>query len=428
MLILHKVQEGDTISSIAEQYQIPVQRLIEDNVTTLDTKLNIGQLIVIAYPKQTYIVQEGDTLGDIAVANGVSVMELLRNNPSLSERDYLEVGEELVISYDRKNQEIKINGMSFSFINENVLKKTLPFLTYITVLGYQVNENADLKNVDDEHIINMAINYGVVPLMLVSSLNEAGTGSVNITHDIFNNQVLQNTLIDNIIQMIETKGYYGVVFGFQYILEEDLSLYTDFIDYASTRLHGRGYSVSVALIPSTFGFEQGQPYEKTYFFDIGEAVDTAILISYQWAAGYIPNTLQASYLFQKSYLDVVITQIPPEKIFLGISRIAYDLELPYVEGETFASALTVPRAMLLAREYNSEIYFDEDTKFAYFLYNVAGVEHYVWFIEPRHLMATLELVSENNLGGIAVWNIMSYYRIWILINTQYEIVKLLPVD
>lgn len=70
MIVLHKVQEGDTISSIAEQYGIPVQRLLEENVLTPDSELNIGRLILIAYPKQTYIVQDGDTLGDIAAANG----------------------------------------------------------------------------------------------------------------------------------------------------------------------------------------------------------------------------------------------------------------------------------------------------------------------------------------------------------------------
>ncbi len=59
MPILHKVQAGDTISSIAEQYQIPVNRLMEDNDLTPRDKLNIGQIIIIIYPKQTqYDIQK----------------------------------------------------------------------------------------------------------------------------------------------------------------------------------------------------------------------------------------------------------------------------------------------------------------------------------------------------------------------------------
>ncbi len=428
MLILYKVQEGDTLGSIAEQYQIPVERLAEDNVTAPDSKLNIGQMVIIAYPKQTYIVQEGDTLGDIAAANGVSVMELLRDNPSLSDRDYLEPGEELVLDYDRNNKEIRVNGMAFSFIDESILKKTLPYLTYLTILGYQVNVAAEIEEVEDEAIINLAVSYGVVPLMLISSVDEAGEGSYEVTNTILNNQELQNKLLNNILNVVETKGFHGAVFGFQYVQEEDLSQYVDFIDYASMRLHDKGYSSGVVLIPATFKYVEGKPYEETYFTEIGEAVDSAILFSYQWATGYIPNALQTSYLFQKGYLEVVITQMPPEKIYLGVSRIAYDFELPYVEGESMAASLSDPAALALAGQYNSEIYYDEATKFSYFLYNIAGVDHYVLFRDPRMLNATLELVEEYDLGGIAVWNIMNYFRIWFILNSQYKIVKLLPVD
>ncbi len=429
MLILHKVQAGDTVETIAEQYQVPIHRLEEDNVVTPDNrKMNVGQIIVIAYPEKTYTVKEGDTLSGIARANGVTVMELLRNNPSLSDREYLEAGEELVISYDRKGRKMRVNGMTFSFVEENVLRKTLPFLTFLTVMGYQVDAEANLRNLEDEHIIKLAIDYGVVPLMLVYTLNEAGIGSFDITHAIFNSQELERRLVDNILTMIEAKGYYGVVFGFQYVLEEDLALYTTFIEYASERLQAAGYSLGVVLIPSTFGYAEGVPYEESYISEIGKSVDSAILLSYQWATGYIPNTLQTSYLFLKGYLDVVVTQIPHEKIYLGVSRIAYDWELPYVEGESMASAISDPAALALASQYNSEIFYDEDTKFSYFLYNLAGIDHVVWFRDARQLNATLELVEEYDLGGIAVWNIMRYFRIWFMINSQYEIEKLLPVE
>ncbi|HHV10524.1 MAG TPA: LysM peptidoglycan-binding domain-containing protein [Clostridiales bacterium] len=429
MLILHKVQEGDTVETIAEQYRIPVHWLEEDNVITPDNrKLNVGQIIVVAYPEKTYFVKEGDTLSSIAKANGVTVMELLRNNPFLSDRAYLEVGEELVISYDREGKKMRVNGMTFSFISENVLRKTLPFLTFITVMGYQVDAEANLRNVEDEFIIKLAIDYGVVPLMLVYTLNETGVGSFDITHTIFNSQELERRLVDNIITVIKAKGYYGAVLGFQYVLEEDLSLYANFIEYASERLQTAGYSLGAVLIPSTFGYAEERPYEESYFSEIGQFVDSAILLSYQWATGYIPNTLQTSYLFLKGYLDVVITQIPHEKIYLGISRIAYNWELPYVEGESMASAISDPEALALAGQYNSEIFYDEDTKFSYFLYDLAGMEHLVWFGDARQLNAIFELVEKYDLGGIAVWNIMRYFRIWFMINAQYEIEKLLPVE
>jgi spore germination protein len=305
---------------------------------------------------------------------------------------------------------------------------TLPFLTYITVMGYQVDAEANIADVDDSHITQTAVNYGVIPLMLISTIDEYGHGSSAVTHVLLNNKELQNTLINNIITVIQEKGFYGAVFGFQYILEDDLVKYIEFLENASQMLHNSGYLSQVVLIPTTFGYTDNPKFEQTYFFRIGQAADEVILLSYQWARDYIPNIYQTSFSYLKNYLYEVLTHIPPEKIFLGVSRIAYDWELPYYEGLSHVSALTNPSALALANQYDSEILFDENTQFPYFYYDLAGTEHLVWFKDARHTNAILELVSDYGLGGVAIWNIMNFFRIWLVINTQFEIVKLLPVE
>lgn len=424
MITLHKVQPEDTISSIAEQYKVPIQRLIQENDLYLDSTLSIGEIITITFPTQTYIVKEGDTLSDIALANGVSVIELLRNNPSLSDREYLDIGEELVIGYDNKNKKIRINGMTFSFINLQVLKKTLPFLTYITVIGHKVDANGELKDVDDTDIIQMAIEYSVVPLMLVSTLDESGQGSYDISHRIFTNPELQKVLVDNIIVTLDMKGYHGAVFGFQYVLREDQQNYMDFVEYATRRIHDAGYLSWEVLIPTVFGYIQELPN----FSEVSQEVDGIILLSYQWSTSYIPNAYQTTYSYLKDYLEVVLTMVSPEKVYLGLTRIAYDWELPYVEGESFVSSLTDPRAVRLASQYGSEIFFDEATQLSYFTYNTEGTEHVVWFSDVRYTNAILNLVNDYGLGGISVWTIMYFSRIWLTINSQYDIEKLLPTE
>jgi spore germination protein len=424
MLILHKVRPEDTISSIAEQYNIPIHILLQENDLSQNSVLNEGEIITITYPTQTYKVKEGDTLSDIALANGVSVIELLRNNPFLSDRVDLIIGEELIISYDNKNKKIRVNGMTFSFINLQVLKKTLPFLTYITVMGYKVDVNGYLSDVNDIDIIQMALSYSVVPLMLISTLDETGHGSYDISHSLFTNPSLQKTLVDNIIVTLDMKGYYGAVFGFQFVLREDQQNYMDFIEYATRRIHDAGYLSWEVLIPTVFGYIQEAPN----FTEINQAVDGIILLSYQWSTNYIPNAYQTTYTYIKDYLDTVLTMVSPEKIYLGLTRIAYDWELPYVEGESFVSSLTDPRALRLAGQYGSEILFDETTQMSYFMYNEDGTEHMVWFSDIRNTNAILNLVNDYGLGGISVWTIMYFSRIWLSINSQYDIEKLLPVE
>lgn len=428
-MIIHIVQNGDTINSIAQKYNVPISRLLKDNELAPGETLNIGRSLIIAYPEQTYIIQKGDTLSHIEELFGVSLIQLLRNNPQLSDRGTLIEGEELVISYNNKEKKIEVNGYANAFINLDILKKTLPFLTYITILNYRVNEDGTLNEITDTEIINMAKAYGVAPLMFVSGVDLYGHGSYGVTHNILTNQDIQNALISRILSMLKLKGYYGLYLGFQQILTSDIPLYVDFISKITKQLNAEDFQVFMSLIPSTYGFQAGVPYENSNIANIGNAVNYVTLITHQWTTSSITKFQDTTPGFLKAYLDYVLTQIPAEKIFIGISRIAYDWELPYVEGETAGRFLTDVAASTLNEEVGSTILFDDSTYTPYFYYNsLAGVQHFVWFKDARAVDRIINFVTEYGLKGVAVWNIMYFFLpTWLLINSQYDIVSVLAV-
>lgn len=420
---IHTVQPDETIYTIAEAYDIPVERLLKDNSIPPNYNLNIGQSLLITYPEKTYIVEDGDTIEGIAEKNGVSVIELLRNNPYLADRDYLYVGEELVISYLHK-RDIKVIGYAFSFINSSILTKTLPYLTYITIINYQVLADGVILSVNDSEILKLAKEYGVIPIMMLSSITSEGRSSYGINHSLLRNEDAQSTLINNLLSILRTKGFRGVDLGFQAILPEDIPLYIDFIDRLTTILNERGYEVFVTLVPSTYGYISGVQNDISYFKRIGEIANHVVLLSYSWATAFMPTVAQTTVNFLEDYLKVVIAQIPPEKIFIGLTRLAYDWELPYVEGETtgMGSVLTNSDAINLANLTNAEIKFDDKTETPYYTYNITGVEHFVWFKDARSINAIVNLVEEYGLEGVAVWNVMYFAPYtWLVINTQYNV-------
>lgn len=134
MTKLHFVQKGDTISSIADQYNISITRLESDNDLSPNQSLVEGQLLIIAYPERTYSIIKGDTLSSIATKFGIPLIQLLRNNPHLSEMSFqaeLVEGDEITISYNNRERKLRVNGFANAFINQSVLRRTLPYLTYI---------------------------------------------------------------------------------------------------------------------------------------------------------------------------------------------------------------------------------------------------------------------------------------------------------
>jgi spore germination protein len=128
-------------------------------------------------------------------------------------------------------------------------------------------------------------------------------------------------------------------------------------------------------------------------------------------------------------MDFLIPQVLPGKLMLGMPLIAYDWELPYTIGLTKAASLSLDAAITLAKQVNADIQFDEPSQSSFFTYNarITGipVEHVVWFTDARYMNSALSIVADHGLNGCGLWNIMRYTpELWLVINTQYEIVKL----
>ena len=158
-MVIHTVQSGETIQSIARQYGVPPGRIINDNELESPETLVPGQTLVILFPSETYVVQGGDTLYTIAREFGVSVNQLWRNNPSLGGMSAVYPGQVLVISYNQpKIGTIYTNGYAYPFIDRAILRKTLPYLSYLSIFTYGITNDGMLIPADDQEIINIAQN------------------------------------------------------------------------------------------------------------------------------------------------------------------------------------------------------------------------------------------------------------------------------
>ncbi len=426
---IYIVKPGDTVLSISQIYNIPYQRLAYDNYTLPSYNIVNGQIMIIAPPKQIYKVVEGDTLESIASKNNISILQLLQNNPYLSDRDYLNLDEELIISYDKKDQQIEVDGFCFQNINLDILKKIAPFLTYLTIVDYKVDAFGKIQTSDNSVIIQMAKTYGVAPMMLISSFSRTGKGSYGITNKIFNNEEIQNTLIQEVLYYLRKDGLFGVNFGFSHVIQEDLQNYVNLIARAKEVLQSEGYSVFVTMEPDTFGYKANESNEISYYSQLGNIADAIVLLSYQWVNAYFPSYIQTTIPFLNNYISYALTQIPSEKILVGYTRVAYDWELPYVEGSSPVATLANYQALNQASQIGSDVGFDEYylTPY-YYYYNTDGIRHFVWFKDARTLNPLMNNVVEYHLKGITIWNIMDFVpQLWISINSQYNIRKVLNI-
>lgn len=426
---IYVVQKGDTIEIIANNYGISVDKLIRDNDLTNPKQLVPGECIIILYPSQTYIVQEGDTLDAIAALNNISVNELLRNNPIISDMNYIYPGEMLTISYNRTGR-IATHGYTNTFINRQILRKTLPYLTYLSIFNYRIVKNGDaLGSNDDIDIIQMAKEYGVLPLLHLSTLTIQGDIDLETTYEILINEELQNKLFDNILKVLEEKGYYGINISAQYITSANQAIFNNYTKRLSERLHQEGFLCVITINPKIDTLNNEVIYEIIDYSNITSTVDSVIFIQYRWGINNSPPAPIISISNLNIFLDYALSQIEPEKIITAIPMIGYIWELPFVTGFSSSNSLTIDNAINLARDVGAIIQFDEKSQTPYFTFEETSnnIQYIVWFINAITINSMIKLLLEKGINGTGVWNIMVYStQLWLVINSQYEIIKLLP--
>lgn len=427
---IYVVQAGDTLEEIANMYGVTAEKLIRDNELPNPDNLLVGQSIVIAYPSKTYRVQEGDTLDSIASFNNITVNELLRNNPFIIDRPYIYPGEELAISFNR-TANVSTYGYTNTFIDRNILRKTLPYLTYLSIFNYQIGQNGEaFGDNNDIDIIQMALQHGVIPLMHLATITVQGQFNLELTYRLFEDEALQDTLFENVINILNNKGYHGIIISAQYISSENQDLFLNYTKRFSERLSREGHITLIAINPRVNTIDDQVLFEDINYTNFEEIVYSIIFMQYLWGVVDAPPSPVISVSNVSVFLDSVITQVDADKISVGIPVLGYVWELPYVADLSDSNILTRDNVLRLAINADATIQFDETSQTPFFVYKNSSAEnipYIVWFVNSITIDSIMKLLLEKGVSATGVWNIMSYFaQLWLVLNSQYVIVKLLP--
>lgn len=377
---------------------------------------------------EIYVVKPGDTIDSIALRLGADAEQLIYDNQLVYPYE-LAVGQALFAAGERRNatRSISAGGYAYPFISPWVLEQTLPFLSELLVFSYGFTGEGEVLAPaygEDDWMIAEANNYGTRPILTLTPFGEDGNFNNRLIHSVVNSEEYKDNLIRNLLEVMEEKGYQGVDIDFEYILAEDRDAFTAFVQDVTAAMQGNGYRTSVALAPKTSSEQKGLLYEGKDYRALGEAADHVLLMTYEWGYTYGPPMAVAPLNQVRRVVEYALTQIPAEKIDLGIPNYGYDWPLPYVKGTTKAATINNVQAVRIAVENGAEIRFDDVAESPYFTYTENGVEHEVWFEDVRSLLAKFELIKEYGLRGCGYWQIMQWFRAnWLLLQDQFYIFK-----
>ena len=419
---IHVVQPGDTMYRLAQQYGVPMERLIQDNQLEQPAQLVVGQTIVVQYPALTHTVRTGDSLYSIAQMHNTTVAQLLRNNPALQGRDLLFPGQSIVVRYDvRPSGCLAVNGYAYPYIQRDLLRSILPYLSQLTPFSYRF-EGSRLIPLQDEALVSAALQSRTAPLLCLANLDAQEQFSSELVHQLLSSEIQQQSLIAELMEAVDRRGYQGIDVDFEYVPAEDARAYARFLAQLRQALHSRRLPLSAALAAKTSANQPGRLYEGIDYHLIAQAVDFALLMTYDW--GYLsgPPMAVAPLPQVRKVVEYALTEFSPEQLYLGIPNYGYNWPLPFREGNRAVSVNNV-EAVRLAWNRHAAIRYDETAQAPWLRYvDEQGAEHEVWFEDARSIQAKLNLALEYGLYGVGYWNLdRPFPQNWVVLNSMAQI-------
>lgn len=138
--IIYKIEQGNTVSGLAQKYGTSLAAIKEVNPNTDLDKLSIGQMLniprgnanqntgnnVVKTPSQPvyYVVKSGDTPGGIAQKHGITLQKLYAWN-GFTQTPILQVGQRLIVGYSdgqritNNNNNTTVTPVNPAFDNPN---------------------------------------------------------------------------------------------------------------------------------------------------------------------------------------------------------------------------------------------------------------------------------------------------------------------
>ncbi len=373
-----------------------------------------------------YTVQPGDTAYSISRLFGITTAALLSVNPEITDIDRLSVGQILRIPGTRTfRRTIEVNGYAYPTVDEGTLRNILPYLTYLSIIGFEANPDGSIQYANDATLIDIALLYNVAPLMVVSNRDALGNYLGELAHTLLSSATLQQTLINNIIIRLRDGNYYGVNVDFSEIYLEDYVTYSGFLRLLTMQLHPLGYIVVVAPRINILLEQQDILERINQAFLFNSLMDRLIIRTTVWTCTYddAEHRLPLIDELQRG-LDFASGMISSNKILLTVPNCCYIWQI--TDGEAvLLRTLSPAQADELLIATRAKVSIDPQTQASYFqYYDEDNILHQVWCENETNLRGPLALVDTYNLGGISFRTIDRFSMVsYRTLGSLYEIRK-----
>ncbi|WP_139693898.1 glycosyl hydrolase family 18 protein [Sporolactobacillus terrae] len=399
-MFVYTVRTGDSLFAISQKFDVPVDTLRSVNGLAA-TNIVTGQALLVT--SDVYTVQPGDSLWTISRMAYVPLSALRQANPGINP-DQLSIGQKINLPTIERRvaTHFSYSQLRTPALDQSVIANNAPYLTYIALFETHFNWNGDLSSLNDNAAVLAAWRGRVTPVLTVTNLTATGFNSA-LVQRVLNTPSVQQTLIDNMINMATSSGYGGINIDFEGVLPADRNAFVMFLQALKQRTQSANLNLSIAVPAKT---NDDVPWVRGYdYAAIGAIVDQFFIMAYDWHySGSEPGATAPIQLVRET-LEFAASLMDRNKIIMGTPFYGYDWPIPF-SAQNPGRAITYQAAIDLAMSEQVPINYSTTDQAAYFYYtDDSGQNRVVWFEDVRSLFAKAQLVYDSRIAGIGSWQI-----------------------
>lgn len=264
---------------------------------------------------------------------------------------------------------------------------------------FQFDEQGNVTGQSDPKLMELARSRGLKVEAVIH--NYRGGFDRGIATSILTNPAVQARAIDQIENLLAREGYHGVQIDLENVDPQHRAQLSQFVQRLSERLKPQGRTVSIAVPAKTWDDPNNGWSGAFDYRALGQAVDEITLMTYDehWItseAGPI-----ASLPWVQRVVEYAARTVPEEKLLLGIAGYGYD----WPKSGGMATMIKARDAAQLAQSKGATILWDSVAQAPYFQYTENGQPRVVYFENAESTRQKLNLVTQNQLGGVALWRL-----------------------
>jgi spore germination protein len=274
----------------------------------------------------------------------------------------------------------------------------------ISPVWYSLEPTGEIVLTDAEHTtvdrtaVRRLQEQGVRVIPTVTNLRD-GEWDPEAVQAMLHRPEAMETHIRELVRLTLDEGYDGVDIDYEHLRAADRDAYSTFLTDLAAALHAEGKLLTTAVHPKTSESGYGERNAAQDFRAIGAAADQVRVMTYDYSWEDSPPGPVAPAGWVEEVIAWTVTQMPPEKVVLGIVLLGYDW------GPERGETVDYEQAQDTAAEHQATVRRADDDS-PWFAYDdTSGRQHEVWYEDADSVAAKVPLVDQYDLAGAFFWRL-----------------------